>query len=462
MRHLKWIVLGALLGFFGGKVLFRSSAPAAAPTASAYVKSILNPSASDVEVLTLPKIEDFTLAEAHLRLSDLAFSGSQEDAAFSLGMIQLAGHVSDMKAMAHFFNNVQDPRELRDLAESVFEQLAQRDPLGALEAANYLKNESFQRLAQRVIMKSWAGEDPEAALAYIGKLPSDESTDTSWIYYAAFDGIAKHDPRNAMLHVDRLQLEDRQIDQLVTDYWINQNSEEAIAWIKALEESPRQIRLLEEAADSLAVKQPSKALAIALSIPTTKSAPFLPAQELLYDLAALPFPGSADKAAGLLSELPLELQTEEFASRLATHAILGSPDRGIEIAEELPEALRQGYWKGVVTQIGWKDPVKATEFLGNLEEGPLLAEAYETIMRAWTKTDEFEAAKWLAELPPSDSKDKAVRMFSDQLISIDPERAVQWASSINDPNRRRKHVENLLSKWRAADPHAVEQWEARR
>ena len=460
MRQLKWILFGALLGFLGGQILFRTQSAVVGPKQSASVKSILNPTASTVEVLAIPKVEELTLAEAQLRLEDRSFSGSQEDAAFSLGMIQLAEQVSDMKAMADFFNRVQDPGELRDLAESVFEQLAQRAPLRALETANHLNDESLLRLAQRAIMKTWAGEDPEAALAYIGELSADETNQTSRLYYAAFEGIARRDPKNAMLHADRLQLEDRQIDQMVTDYWINRNPEEAIAWIKTFDESPRQIRLLEDAADSLAVKEPSKALDIALSIPTSKSNPFLPGQELLYDLAALPFPGSADKAAGLLAELPPEAQTEEFASRLATHAILGNPDRGIEIAEEVPEELRQGYWKGVVTQIGWKDPVRATEFLGNLSEGPLLSEAYERIMRSWTKTDEFAAAKWLAELPPSESKDKAVRMFSDQLVSIDPERAVQWASSINDPNRRAKHVENLLSKWRAADPKAVEQWEA--
>ncbi len=456
MKLIKWLLLGAVMGFAAGKLVFRSNT---APISehSSQSESILQPTTASSDPLTLPMVQPINLTEAQSQAAHPPLSGSLEEVTLHLGMIQLAAQTPDILAITDFFNNATAPGELRDLATSVFEQLAMRDPKAAYEAAKNLDDASLQRTAQAAVMETWAKREPEIALSFIDKLELNDK-EASRLYYYAFEGYVRSDPVNAMRRLEELQLGRDEIDQMVTSLWVYASPDEALAWIQALDESPRRSKLLAHAAGELATEQPSKALEIAMSIPDRPRGTH-PAHDLLYDLAALPFPGSADKAVGLLHELPDELVTDGFVTRLASHAILGNPDRGVKIADELPQGpIQQAYWAGVVRQFGWNDPVRAAELVTNLDEGPHLADAYESVMNGWTKTDEFAAAEWLANLEPSPSKDQAIETFSEQLMAIDAERAVQWASSIDDPNRRAKHLEDLVAKWKKVDPEAAREW----
>ncbi|MGY8689651.1 MAG: hypothetical protein ACKVHP_18190 [Verrucomicrobiales bacterium] len=48
--------------------------------------------------------------------------------------------------------------------------------------------------------------------------------------------------------------------------------------------------------------------------------------------------------------------------------------------------------------------------------------------------------------------------FAKQLFSMDPERAVQWATTISDPESRAHRVDKLVAQWRTQDGAAAKAW----
>lgn len=74
----------------------------------------------------------------------------------------------------------------------------------------------------------------------------------------------------------------------------------------------------------------------------------------------------------------------------------------------------------------------------------------EDLTRRAAAAEPFTTARWLAAMPPSPERDRAVAVFAETHAAVDPERAAVWAESIADPARREAALSALGKKASAA------------
>jgi hypothetical protein len=51
--------------------------------------------------------------------------------------------------------------------------------------------------------------------------------------------------------------------------------------------------------------------------------------------------------------------------------------------------------------------------------------------------------------------------FARQVADLDPESALQWATTVSDETMRRSATEHILKNWRASNPAAAVRYEAK-
>jgi hypothetical protein len=81
---------------------------------------------------------------------------------------------------------------------------------------------------------------------------------------------------------------------------------------------------------------------------------------------------------------------------------------------------------------GTEGLANAAKWLGSRNDPAGLAD----LTRRATRSEPFTTARWLATLPASGERDRAVAVFAETHAAADPESAAAWAESITDPSRR--------------------------
>jgi hypothetical protein len=121
--------------------------------------------------------------------------------------------------------------------------------------------------------------------------------------------------------------------------------------------------------------------------------------------------------------------------------------------------VRENYLLGVLTEQAIKQPAKTAAIVTDyFQEDDQLRQVYRHLGGAWAGQDEHAAAEWVANLQPSAARDEAVSSFSKRLFSIDPERALQWASSIAEGKERVRRTDKLIEQWRAQNAESADAW----
>ena len=72
--------------------------------------------------------------------------------------------------------------------------------------------------------------------------------------------------------------------------------------------------------------------------------------------------------------------------------------------------------------------------------------------------DPVSTAKWLNTLPPSPAMDSAVGEFGSKISARDPEGAIGWAMTIENPNEKSKALTRALGAWEKIDPAKAKSW----
>ena len=76
----------------------------------------------------------------------------------------------------------------------------------------------------------------------------------------------------------------------------------------------------------------------------------------------------------------------------------------------------------------------------------------------WSLSDPVSTAKWLNTLPQSPSMDSAVGEFVNRISARDPEGAMGWAMTIQNPNEKTKALNRALVAWEKIDPVKARSW----
>lgn len=105
-----------------------------------------------------------------------------------------------------------------------------------------------------------------------------------------------------------------------------------------------------------------------------------------------------------------------------------------------------------------KNPGEAASWWLAREPGP---DTLVKIINVWSQKDPNAAGEWLKAQPPGPQNDAARMTFARQVADLDPESALQWATTVSDETMRRSATEHILKNWRASNPAAAARYEAK-
>ena len=100
----------------------------------------------------------------------------------------------------------------------------------------------------------------------------------------------------------------------------------------------------------------------------------------------------------------------------------------------------------------------AMEWVADLPEGNVKNFAYARCLHEWGRRSPNDAAEYLSQLSPSPAKDHALRSFAIEVMLIDPEAAVHWASTIGNPDERTRTLVAGTRYWLDEDAEAANSW----
>jgi hypothetical protein len=70
----------------------------------------------------------------------------------------------------------------------------------------------------------------------------------------------------------------------------------------------------------------------------------------------------------------------------------------------------------------------------------------------WVQSDANATAKWLSTLPKGKDSDLGVATLARNIVAIEPETALGWAKTIDNPTTRRLTMIDVISQWRVREP----------
>lgn len=280
-----------------------------------------------------------------------------------------------------------DPNRTR-LIRELLGQLAETDPMGALEIASQIKSLRDSERARVSVLEVWGRNDPAAAMAWANTALAGETARTrSSQLSAIYRGFAASNPAAAF----------QQALQITDDNRLKN-------------------RLLSQV--------------IEVQIETGG----LQAAKLAIDLVSDP-----DTQSSLRREL-----VDEWASFDPVAAASYVLSLGEDASDHLKSTL--------VSEWAESDPAAAAAWLSHLaEDDPAIARASAAIIQEWTRYDLAASAEWLNSLPASPELDRAVISYTFSAAQEDPGTAMTWAESIEDDRRRTFMMERVAATWKEQD-----------
>ena len=85
-------------------------------------------------------------------------------------------------------------------------------------------------------------------------------------------------------------------------------------------------------------------------------------------------------------------------------------------------------------------------------------EAMGSVMGLWSETEPEKASAWLVTQPTGASKDTGIVTLANSQVKSDPEAALTWAATINDPTTRALQLKANVRQWARRDAPAATQW----
>jgi len=80
------------------------------------------------------------------------------------------------------------------------------------------------------------------------------------------------------------------------------------------------------------------------------------------------------------------------------------------------------------------------------------------LSKQWSAVDPIATAKWLNTQPPSAESDLAISNFVSVISQSDPQGAIEWAQSIEEPGLRDQSVQHVLKTWQVQDAAKANKW----
>ena len=284
-----------------------------------------------------------------------------------------------------------------------------------------------RHLEMKLLMRSWAEIDPEAALAY-----ADSSLD------------AKSERRFGISEV--------------LAGWANRDPEGAIAWAKAnnSNDKPEDNPLLLGVVKGLAESNIDAANKIFRDLPPG-SAKWQASTFLAQKYSDIGIREAIEWADKFPKDDPRMRSTilGQLGAKLAR--------QDIEATAKWVESLKDDkasftVMNNLLTQWVTKDASSAARWVSKIPEDEKKFEGMKQLTSRWSLSDPISTAEWLNTFPPSPKMDPVVNEFVNRICTRDPEGAAGWALSITDQTTKRKAVSKAIGAWTRIDPEKAEAW----
>ncbi len=275
----------------------------------------------------------------------------------------------------------------------LLKELAQSDPLKAMEYANSIPSLRAADEARQTILETWASTDPQAALLWASTALSELPINRQQAQMMAIiRGYAAHNPQAALQYTLTMDTDTpnlrRSQSRLATEVIETQIRNGGLAaaklTIESLEDGTLKQNMLREMVDEWAQFDPESA---------------------------------ASYVTGLGVDAPTNLKT----------ALIGE-------------------WSEI-------DPQAAADWVSSLPSGdPAIARSTAEVIRKWARYDLTASAKWLNSLPSSPDLDRAISSYTWRATEEDPGSAMSWAESINNEWMRERSMGRVAAQWNTEDP----------
>ena len=226
---------------------------------------------------------------------------------------------------------------------------ARSDPQSAFSAASNVSKGGLRLNLQRTIISSWASNNPSELLAAVSTFPENL---TKYAEMKAVTGISRESPEEAAQLMATMDFgEDlSSVARTIANNWSRKDPLAAVEWVLTNADLENQRRsLLRPLLGKLAREQPEMAMDIALQQPV----------EFGLEAGVISRLASVDvhKALTLLSRVRQGAhQFPAYTSVGSALVDVGQTQRAMKLANELPEELRDVYYRSVFGKWARSDP----------------------------------------------------------------------------------------------------------
>lgn len=333
------------------------------------------------------------------------------------------------------------PVSVADLSAALDRALLEQDPRKrAIE---------FGRL-----LALWVGQNPEAALDYVRKMPQgaeyteglfivlealgrsdskraltlarDLATthEQRHIYSVLFDQIARRDVQGGLSLLELAPAGEARENALraLARHWAESDMTAVLNWAEKLSDAGERTVALETALDTLTRTDPRRTLEVA--------------QQFLTGIAL-------DRImAGSLKQLTAD-----------------DPQAAAQVVAQLPAGLVQTHAAlDVVRALAAQDPQSALSWIKTLPGGEVQQLALNNVLDLWSGKNPADAGQYVAQMPGGPDQDAAAVHLAKDLAAANPSGAIRWAEGLESDSARNVALVSIASGWAEQDPAAATQW----
>ncbi len=353
---------------------------------------------------------------------------------------------------------IRDAQQSRIFEDRLATAWTRRDLKGALEWVQ--SQPSSKRIyLLHCVLQEWTGSDPKAAREYVLALPPGPERSVGITTVASALGVKHRDIRGFLEMHQQLESPQDQLSrpELLFQIIAENRGElrEGAELLRELPQTEKNQRLLDRYLARWFMGEPEKVMQYLKDNNLLEKMPEA-ARSYALQLTQKDMDAALTWAAGLPPGT-----TRDYVHCAITYGLATKdPERAATMLErEVPAELQPSTTRLVIGQWYEKDPQRATAWAQSLSNEAARTVACAEVVGRWGYKDPTgPVAQWIESLPPGPTYDVAVATYAGNIGRTDPAAALEWVSTIRDPQLRQLQVESQARVWLLSNRADATQW----
>ncbi|MEO7415149.1 MAG: hypothetical protein ABIZ81_17540 [Opitutaceae bacterium] len=337
------------------------------------------------------------------------------------------------------------------VSTDLVQTLASQKPALAAEIALALPIGPTRSAAVEIAAASWVQRDADSAIGW--SLALSDPVAANLARRAVARELVRDNPRGALGRLQALPTDDRRDDlvAIAAGAWARQDAEGAMSWLREQPDNNLRQRLTSSMAFEIAQVSPSRAIALAETLPPGRDR-WLIFSELAQTWVAV------DQNAAFAWASKLEAPEARDAAIAGINTGLGvaSRRRTSDAALNRESRIRGG--RAAYAMSSPLDPPEFTAWLASQSRAMSRDEAILEFVRQRSSQDVVGIRSWLANLTGEPSAQRAREIYFEETLRGSPAAAASWLRSLPNSERSNEMVEKTARQWLQTDPTAAATW----